>query len=171
MHYTEAARDEIEMLQRIAEGPTERSRHCVRLLDSFDHSGPNGLHVCMVFEVLSTLPCATRPAVVGDSHSPVFAKTNCKVTLEPGLLRHTWLARVPLPSIPRKSCSRRDKRNASPVWPAEGGLDLRLGCNRRKDADSNAKPTKVIFGRAGVGRQPAGPDQGDGLSRHPYPRR
>ena len=52
-HYTEAARDEIEMLQRIAEGPVERSRHCVRLLDSFDHQGPNGLHVCMVFEVCS----------------------------------------------------------------------------------------------------------------------
>ncbi len=50
-HYTEAARDEIEMLQRIAAGPAERSRHCVRLLDSFDHRGPNGLHVCMVFEV------------------------------------------------------------------------------------------------------------------------
>ena len=39
------------MLQRIAEGPPARSRHCVRLLDSFDHRGPNGLHVCMVFEV------------------------------------------------------------------------------------------------------------------------
>ena len=54
-HYTEAARDEIEMLQRIAAGPPARSRHCVRLLDSFDHRGPNGLHVCMVFEVRAGL--------------------------------------------------------------------------------------------------------------------
>ena len=52
-HYTEAARDEIQMLQRIAEGPLERTANCVQLLDSFDHRGPNGLHVCMVFEVPS----------------------------------------------------------------------------------------------------------------------
>ncbi|GLD93932.1 hypothetical protein PINS_up002537 [Pythium insidiosum] len=54
-HYREAAEDEIELLEctvkaaqshRVAEIPI------VRLVDSFQINGPNGLHVCMVFEML-----------------------------------------------------------------------------------------------------------------------
>jgi len=51
-HYTEAARDEIVLLAQISQGDPENRKDCVRLLDSFDHSGPNGRHVCMVFDVL-----------------------------------------------------------------------------------------------------------------------
>lgn len=51
-HYTEAARDEITLLSQISEGDPENNKHCCRLLDSFEHSGAHGLHVCMVFEVL-----------------------------------------------------------------------------------------------------------------------
>lgn len=51
-HYTEAARDEITLLSQIRDGDPDNTRHCCRLLDSFEHSGPHGLHVCMVFEVL-----------------------------------------------------------------------------------------------------------------------
>lgn len=53
-HYTETALDEIKLLQRIvAANPTHPGKaHVVQLLDSFEHKGPNGLHVCMVFEVL-----------------------------------------------------------------------------------------------------------------------
>lgn len=51
-HYTEAARDEITLLSQISEGDPDSMKHCCRLLDSFEHSGPHGLHVCMVFEVL-----------------------------------------------------------------------------------------------------------------------
>lgn len=51
-HYTEAARDEITLLSQIRDGDASNCKHCCRLLDSFEHSGPHGLHVCMVFEVL-----------------------------------------------------------------------------------------------------------------------
>jgi hypothetical protein len=51
-HYTEAARDEIKLLEEIREGDPDDQRHCCRLLDWFEHSGPHGRHVCMVFEVL-----------------------------------------------------------------------------------------------------------------------
>ncbi|KAH8061837.1 hypothetical protein JL722_3792 [Aureococcus anophagefferens] len=71
-HYTDAALDEIDLLrharrvaddeaQAWAEGgtgpcgetdPAETSSRVVRLLDHFEHSGPNGRHVCMVFEML-----------------------------------------------------------------------------------------------------------------------
>jgi len=53
-HYTETALDEIKLLQRIvAAKPTHPGKaHVVSLLDSFEHRGPNGNHVCMVFEVL-----------------------------------------------------------------------------------------------------------------------
>ncbi|RPA81784.1 kinase-like protein [Ascobolus immersus RN42] len=53
-HYTETALDEIKLLKRIVEANPEHPgrRHIVSLLDSFEHQGPNGKHVCMVFEVL-----------------------------------------------------------------------------------------------------------------------
>ncbi|KZV20566.1 SRSF protein kinase 2-like [Dorcoceras hygrometricum] len=51
-HYTEAAMDEVTILKQIAEGDPEDSKCVVKLLDHFKHSGPNGQHVCMVFEYL-----------------------------------------------------------------------------------------------------------------------
>ena len=61
-HYREAAFDEIELLNCVSKAAaTERAvlefgpgfDHCVcKLLDHFEHSGPNGKHVCMVFEML-----------------------------------------------------------------------------------------------------------------------
>ncbi|CAL5212210.1 unnamed protein product [Lathyrus oleraceus] len=51
-HYTEAAMDEIKILKQIEEGDPDDKKCVVKLLDHFNHSGPNGLHVCMVFEFL-----------------------------------------------------------------------------------------------------------------------
>ncbi len=64
-HYREAAIDEIELLNSISSAAvstkimgeypvgTSISDLClVNLVDSFDHSGPNGRHMCMCFEVL-----------------------------------------------------------------------------------------------------------------------
>ena len=53
-HYTETAVDEIKLLNKIVQAnPNHPGRkHVVSLLDSFEHRGPNGTHVCMVFEVL-----------------------------------------------------------------------------------------------------------------------
>lgn len=53
-HYTETALDEISLLKKIVTAnPSHAGRSCVvGLLDSFKQVGPNGTHVCMVFEVL-----------------------------------------------------------------------------------------------------------------------
>jgi serine/threonine protein kinase len=62
-HYREAAFDEIELLKCITEASRSESyllerrmsadhRFVVILLDHFEHTGPNGKHVCMVFEML-----------------------------------------------------------------------------------------------------------------------
>ncbi|XP_042387262.1 SRSF protein kinase 1-like isoform X2 [Zingiber officinale] len=51
-HYTEAAMDEIKILKQIADGDPDGTRCVVKLLDHFKHLGPNGHHVCMVFEFL-----------------------------------------------------------------------------------------------------------------------
>ena len=65
-HYADAALDEIDLLRharRVAddeaknwnnqgEDPRVASSRVVRLLDHFEHQGPNGRHVCMVFELL-----------------------------------------------------------------------------------------------------------------------
>ena len=52
--YTDTALDEIKLLQRIISSDrTHPGRgHVMSLLDHFKHKGPNGTHVCMVFEVL-----------------------------------------------------------------------------------------------------------------------
>nr|DAD48707.1 TPA_asm: hypothetical protein HUJ06_018644 [Nelumbo nucifera] len=44
--------DEITILKQIAEGDPDDKKCVVKLLDHFKHSGPNGQHVCMVFEYL-----------------------------------------------------------------------------------------------------------------------
>ena len=53
-HYTETAIDEIKLLNKIVQAKPDHPgrKHVVSLLDSFEHKGPNGVHVCMVFEVL-----------------------------------------------------------------------------------------------------------------------
>lgn len=52
--YTEAALDEISLLKRAMSANENHPgrKHVVSLLDSFRHDGPNGGHICMVFEVL-----------------------------------------------------------------------------------------------------------------------
>jgi serine/threonine-protein kinase SRPK3 len=44
--------DEIKILKQIEEGDPYDKKCVVKLLDHFKHSGPNGIHVCMVFEFL-----------------------------------------------------------------------------------------------------------------------
>src|ERR1700761_8608029 len=53
-HYTETAIDEIKLLNKVVQANPNHPgrRYVVSLLDSFEHKGPNGNHVCMVFEVL-----------------------------------------------------------------------------------------------------------------------
>ncbi|RKP00930.1 hypothetical protein CXG81DRAFT_3311, partial [Caulochytrium protostelioides] len=53
-HYTESALDEIELLQRVVDAnPNSPYRATVvSLLSTFSHTGPNGTHVCMSFEIL-----------------------------------------------------------------------------------------------------------------------
>ncbi|KAK7005972.1 kinase-like protein [Favolaschia claudopus] len=57
--YTETALDEIKLLQRLITSNTPNAAinhpgrsHVIGFLDHFRHTGPNGTHVCMVFEVL-----------------------------------------------------------------------------------------------------------------------
>ncbi|KAI8356047.1 kinase-like domain-containing protein [Mortierella sp. GBAus27b] len=53
-HYTETALDEIKLLERVVQANPKAPgrKYVVELLDHFTHEGPNGKHVCMVFEVL-----------------------------------------------------------------------------------------------------------------------
>ncbi|CCE63897.1 hypothetical protein TPHA_0G00610 [Tetrapisispora phaffii CBS 4417] len=54
--YTEAGIDEINILNSITENKSSDTynglRHILKLFDNFIHSGPNGSHIVMVFEVL-----------------------------------------------------------------------------------------------------------------------
>jgi len=54
-HYTEAAYDEIKLLAEAArrgQPPEWEFTGVVSLIDYFEHTGPNGQHMCMVFETM-----------------------------------------------------------------------------------------------------------------------
>jgi len=50
--YTEVARDEISILKKVTDNDKDDSHCIVHLIDSFEHQGPNGIHIGMVFEIL-----------------------------------------------------------------------------------------------------------------------
>ncbi|RWR78526.1 Protein kinase domain-containing protein [Cinnamomum micranthum f. kanehirae] len=52
VEFAEAALHEIKFLTAIANGDPSNSKCIIRLLDHFKHTGPNGQHVCLVFEFL-----------------------------------------------------------------------------------------------------------------------
>eukprot|EP00253_Pinus_taeda_P026625 PITA_26625 len=51
-NYTDAAVDEISILNQIRTGDPNDEKCIVTLLDHFKHNGPNGQHYCLVFEYL-----------------------------------------------------------------------------------------------------------------------
>jgi len=52
-NYADAARDEIRLLDSLkGSDPTGTEHSVVELLDHFEHEGPHGTHICLVFEVL-----------------------------------------------------------------------------------------------------------------------
>lgn len=59
-NYTEAALDEIKILERVNRKDPEHPgfKHLVKLHDWFYHNGPNGQHVVMAFEVLGESLCS-----------------------------------------------------------------------------------------------------------------
>lgn len=52
--YTEAAKDEIKLLQAVRRRDPNGNAPVISLLDHFEHFGPNGRHVCLVFDVLGS---------------------------------------------------------------------------------------------------------------------
>ena len=51
-HYRDAAFDEIKLLSEIMGEDPDGDMCCARMVDSFEHRGPHGVHVVMVFDVL-----------------------------------------------------------------------------------------------------------------------
>jgi len=52
--YTEAAQDEIRIMERVTGCDPSNNSCCLHLLNHFVHLGPNGTHTCMVFELLGS---------------------------------------------------------------------------------------------------------------------
>ncbi|ELP87206.1 dual specificity protein kinase lkH1, putative [Entamoeba invadens IP1] len=49
--YTETAKDEIEILRKISVNDPNMRYYCLHLIDSFQHRGLNGIHMCIVTQV------------------------------------------------------------------------------------------------------------------------
>lgn len=54
-HYTEAARDEISILKKMSKEDPDNEMCVIRLVDSFEHYGPNGNRKYLVLYVNITL--------------------------------------------------------------------------------------------------------------------
>lgn len=52
--YSEAAKDEIKLLEAVKKRDPSGAAPVISLLDHFEHFGPNGRHVCLVFNVLGS---------------------------------------------------------------------------------------------------------------------
>lgn len=80
--YREAAVDEIQLLKTAASSECEGARYVVRLVDHFRVSGPNGIHYCMVFELLGdNLLSLLRFYASVPPLSDVFEKTEKGIPL------------------------------------------------------------------------------------------
>ncbi|KAI9319929.1 kinase-like domain-containing protein [Dichotomocladium elegans] len=53
-HFTESALEEVKLLEAVKKSDPQAGgwKYVAQMLDSFYHTGPNGKHVCMTFEVL-----------------------------------------------------------------------------------------------------------------------
>ncbi len=75
---------ETKILERLSQGLTSHpgKKHIVQLLDTFKHEGPNGVHECLVLELLG-------PSVIDEAErrednrlSAVVAWEACKQTAQ-----------------------------------------------------------------------------------------
>ncbi|KAK5964145.1 Serine/threonine-protein kinase spk-1 [Trichostrongylus colubriformis] len=78
-HYTEAAQDEIKLLLAVREAdPEDPGCHrVVQLLDEFTVSGVNGVHTCMVFEVLG---CNLLKLIIRSNYQGLALEQVRKIT-------------------------------------------------------------------------------------------
>ncbi|KAJ3532247.1 hypothetical protein NM208_g8525 [Fusarium decemcellulare] len=69
-HYTETAIDEIKLLNKIVQAKPDHPgrKHVVSLLDSFEHKGPHGTHVCMVSFLASIISIANAASSTPTSN-------------------------------------------------------------------------------------------------------
>lgn len=82
-NYREAAEDEIRLLEVIKHKTSANENgRVVRLLDHFTHQGPNGMHVCMVFERMggNLLSLMRRLEGTGPIGGGLFLKTVKRIT-------------------------------------------------------------------------------------------
>jgi len=165
-HYCDAARDEITLLTQIAAGDSLDEKHCVRLYDHFEHVGPHGKHVCMVFEVRRRVASGCAGAGLDESQPdrqpPLVSvlgqerfkiRYACRPDTAAGLNRHEQVPKA-------EQRSRSNQRVSVQVTPPS------------THARQHMHPASRLSVRAaGAGRQPAGADQGVRLPRDPHPGR
>ncbi|CCH47007.1 Serine/threonine-protein kinase [Wickerhamomyces ciferrii] len=92
-HYTQAALDEIKILDIInKKNPNHPGYdHLIKLHDWFYHNGPNGKHVCMVFEVLGENMLGLINKFNSESNSnPSSSSSNGELSIKLSNLEKTY---------------------------------------------------------------------------------
>jgi serine/threonine-protein kinase SRPK3 len=73
---------EIQTLQALAEHGPLKSKHIIKLLDHFQHDGPNGRHQCLVFELCGPNLQYFHERWYGANSNPKWALPMMKHILE-----------------------------------------------------------------------------------------
>ena len=137
-HYTEAARDEIELLAAVAgraNASPSGAAACVKLLDSFDHRGPHGRHVCMVFEV----PSASLP-----SPSPYETEGAAWLLHHPHTVGSRAVGRTPTFRLPHLSCLEQWDAHVRSIQNASAA---HTGCSQRPASPPQPPVVLTILSR------------------------
>lgn len=98
-------------------------KHIVRLLDNFEHPGPNGTHNCLVLELLGpSVATVTEERFAGNRLPGYTAKKACKEMVLPDL--HTGIVAFIIPGLkllPEEELSKKlGKPRVGPVSRPDG---------------------------------------------------
>lgn len=177
-HYTETALDEIKLLKCVRDSdPTDPKRETiVQLIDDFKISGVNGVHVCMVLEVLGHqllkwiiksnymgLPLACVKSILRQVLQGLdYLHTKCKI-IHTDIKPENILLDVTDVYVRRLAAEATLWQKAG-APPPSGSSDGQVVKKQEEEIEAKGKAAAAV-----TGREAAGPaeDGGAGRTRHP----
>ena len=84
---------ELSILERIKESEAKdpMAKHINKLLDAFEHSGPNGAHLCLAFEPMGPTAASMRERLPQNQNQQMHTRIRYPKPIAKLILKHTLL--------------------------------------------------------------------------------